>query len=423
MTLGEKIRIARIEKRLTQEQLAGTDLTKSYISEVERGRRTPRRITLKVLARRLNRPLSYFLDGVPEDGEAEVHLQLGMARLHTDSVRDALTSLERALEFSIQQADEALQARIELALAMVDQKLGCPQRAQRRLERCLRVLIRNADAPSMAATQCCLGLIKLDYGDPGAALWAFQAGLQFTEHLSCDPVLRSRLHFGIGLAHRRLGNLNDAREAFGLALEAADSTRDHHRVASWHLELAEGAVGDGRFEQALEHAWKGSAVCEALLHKRHLAEIHEHLGELDSAEGQWEAAEHHFRWGVVLHGAADDLPAAAETLSRVAEVLVERASPDAARAMCEAAVDLLKGEAGRDERAHVLRVMGTIYRIAGRREEARAAFQESLDLFGRFNLRDQRLVHQGLALLALEAGDIEEARRHLEMLQKVDERN
>ena len=53
MTLGQKIRIARLEQRLTQEQLAGSDLTKSYISEVERGRRIPRLLTLKVLARRL----------------------------------------------------------------------------------------------------------------------------------------------------------------------------------------------------------------------------------------------------------------------------------------------------------------------------------------------------------------------------------
>ena len=39
-------------------------LTKSYVSELERGTRTPRVTTLRVLARRLNRPLSYFLDGV-----------------------------------------------------------------------------------------------------------------------------------------------------------------------------------------------------------------------------------------------------------------------------------------------------------------------------------------------------------------------
>jgi transcriptional regulator with XRE-family HTH domain len=40
--------------------LCAYDLTKSYISEVERGRRTPRLMTLKVLARRLRKPLAWL---------------------------------------------------------------------------------------------------------------------------------------------------------------------------------------------------------------------------------------------------------------------------------------------------------------------------------------------------------------------------
>src|SRR2546422_43164 len=142
MTLGEKIRIARLEQRLTQEQLAGSDLTKSYISEVERGRRIPRLITLKVLARRLDRPLSHFLDGVPEDLEAEAYLRLGLARLQTDAAEAAIAPLEKALDLTVQQGEEVRQARIELALAMVDQTVGRLPRAQRRLDRCFRVLIR-----------------------------------------------------------------------------------------------------------------------------------------------------------------------------------------------------------------------------------------------------------------------------------------
>ncbi len=43
--------------------------------------RQPRRTTLKALARRLHKRLSYFLEGAAEDCEAEVYLQLGLARL------------------------------------------------------------------------------------------------------------------------------------------------------------------------------------------------------------------------------------------------------------------------------------------------------------------------------------------------------
>ena len=186
--------------------------------------------------------------------------------------------------------------------------MGGLQRAQRRLDRCLRVLIRSGDGAALAAVHCCLGFVKLGAGDPGSALWAFEAGLQFSEYLGQDPLLHTRLHLGIGIAHRKLGDTQAAREALAQALEIAHPFRDQHHKASWHLEIADAMVGAGRFEQAFEHLGKAVAVHETLAHKRKLAEIHEHLGELDGEQGNWEAAEGHYRWSAVLHGAAVNLP-------------------------------------------------------------------------------------------------------------------
>lgn len=104
-TLGEKIRAARLEQRLTQEELAGRDFAKSYISELERGTRAPRLPTLKIIARRLNRPLSYFLDGVQEDSEPEAYLAIGLAHFNAGAVHEAHEALERALDLAIQQGE------------------------------------------------------------------------------------------------------------------------------------------------------------------------------------------------------------------------------------------------------------------------------------------------------------------------------
>jgi len=91
--------------------------------------------------------------------------------------------------------------------------------------------------------------------------------------------------------------------------------------------------------------------------------------------------------------------------------------PDAARAMCELALDLLVGETDRVERAYALRVLGSTYRMLGRREEARAALEQSLDLCTRFHrVRDARLARQGLALLAIEDKDLAAARQHLQLM-------
>jgi hypothetical protein len=57
-------------------------------------------------------------------------------------------------------------------------------------------------------------------------------------------------------------------------------------------------------------------------------------------------------------------------------------------------------------------------RVAGRREDAKAVLAQSLVLLGEgTRTQDVRLVRQELVVLALEAGDIEEARRHVKVLQ------
>ena len=418
VTIGEKIRAARLAERLTQEQLAGDDLSKSYISEVERGRRNPRRVTLKVLAQRLRKPLSYFLEGAAEDREAEAYLGLGLAQLLGGSDEWAVASLNKALDLALQGRSEALPAKVELALARADQRHGYFQRAQRRLDRCLPILARTGDADAAAAGHYCLGRIRLESGDPASSIWAFQAGLQHSDYLAQAPLLRSQLYLGIGTAHQKLGNVREAREAFGRALEAVYQFKDYHRLVSWHLERADAALGEGRLEEASEHTSRAAAIGEARVSKQTLAEVHERLGRLEGEAGNWEPAASHFRWSVALYGAAANVPAVAQALSGLAEALLQQAAPDAARATCEGALALLDGEADQQERAHILRVLGTMHRIAGRSDQARAALLESLDLSSRFGQKAAvHLARQELAVLALERGDIDEARIHLQTLQ------
>jgi len=64
-SLGEKIRARRKELGLTQSQLGGTELTKGFISLVEKGRAKPSLETLLLLAQRLQAPVGYFLEESP----------------------------------------------------------------------------------------------------------------------------------------------------------------------------------------------------------------------------------------------------------------------------------------------------------------------------------------------------------------------
>ena len=77
-TLGEKIKSLRKEKKLTQTELAGSELTKSMLSQIENGKATPSMKTLQYIAEKLGCETSFLLE---EDDDEIVELIQKMERL------------------------------------------------------------------------------------------------------------------------------------------------------------------------------------------------------------------------------------------------------------------------------------------------------------------------------------------------------
>lgn len=109
-TLGKRIRRARLEKGLSGTALAKLiDKSQPYVSDLERGQRTPSLETLRDLAVTLGQPLSYFFaeDDAPTDvdkGPVPTTAVLGtrhsLAELITDQLLQArlLQNGEQSLE-------------------------------------------------------------------------------------------------------------------------------------------------------------------------------------------------------------------------------------------------------------------------------------------------------------------------------------
>ena len=62
MELGEKLRLARTEAALSQRQLCEGIITRNMLSQIEHGTANPSMETLKQLAARLGKPVSFFLE-------------------------------------------------------------------------------------------------------------------------------------------------------------------------------------------------------------------------------------------------------------------------------------------------------------------------------------------------------------------------
>lgn len=86
MELGEKLKKARLEAGLSQRQLCGEEITRNMLSQIENGAAKPSMKTLRYLAERLGKTVSYFVEA---DGE-----------IHSAMLESAamLRRAERALE-------------------------------------------------------------------------------------------------------------------------------------------------------------------------------------------------------------------------------------------------------------------------------------------------------------------------------------
>ena len=85
--LGRRIRQARHALGLSLAAVAGDDFSRAFLNQVELGRAQPSTQNLRIIARRLQRPIEYFLED-PGDSTAALELALAEAEIGRASCRE-----------------------------------------------------------------------------------------------------------------------------------------------------------------------------------------------------------------------------------------------------------------------------------------------------------------------------------------------
>ncbi|MBX6383082.1 MAG: helix-turn-helix transcriptional regulator [Microbispora sp.] len=80
-TIGDRVRGLRLSRRMSQAQLAGPDLSDSYVSLIESGKRTPTPVVARLLAERLGCTTEYLLHGIEPRQRIDTELGLRHAEL------------------------------------------------------------------------------------------------------------------------------------------------------------------------------------------------------------------------------------------------------------------------------------------------------------------------------------------------------
>jgi transcriptional regulator with XRE-family HTH domain len=138
-TIGDRVRGLRLNRRMSQAQLAGPDLSDSYVSLIESGKRTPTPVVARLLAERLGCTTEFLLHGIEPRQRIDTELGLRHAELELQH-GDPAAAAERYTEI-VKAADEenamlTAQARFGRARALEAQgRLGQAVEAFERLRR------------------------------------------------------------------------------------------------------------------------------------------------------------------------------------------------------------------------------------------------------------------------------------------------
>ena len=254
MAFGEALRALRLARNLTQAQVAGDELSISYISLLESNRRQPSDETVRILARTLG-CLPEELYGKPVAAAQPAALALRYADLSLESgeTETARAGYQQILQDGVE--DPMLRLRTTLGLAQALQREGRLREAVEMYESCVRSgLVDPAHSVSLAATQgWCRCLFEL-----GELYRAIEVGSRSLEELGQlgaeDSEQSVQLLATVAIAWYELGELRQAENLLSEGLERASRVKSPRARGAiiWNASIV--ASERGRYLEALELA-------------------------------------------------------------------------------------------------------------------------------------------------------------------------
>lgn len=378
VALGQRVREARKELGMSQATLAGDELTKGFISQLESGQVRPSIRSLQIIATRLGKPLDYFLGDEP----LAAGKRLAFHRLAADAaveradwlaarehVNAALAGFpdapDRAQLLQVLARTEIAEGRFEQAFDLVDQALA--------LEPAPLTVAQLLYERGRAYSEC---------GTLVAATEAFESCRDVIERNEIiDPRLRARLMIALGTMYRRLDRTTKAIVSYQSALstasrssELAMAARGYMGIAATHYDSGELDAAIANYRRALELFQRVSDIDFELNALQSIATVQLESGDLAHAEASARRA-----LGRAIEVGNDHWAAVAEVI--LSRIELRQGRGDEALRLAMHADGVLAATNDRVQRADALGAVAAAHEERGDHAAADEAYHRSIDLY------------------------------------------
>lgn len=470
--LGQRIRQLRTRRELTQQDLAGGDYSKSYISAIEQGKTRPSLEALQRIASRLDVPAGLLLDSeapgfVPDDTEApnrrvrrrkglkgaaalagpsgiswiDYKLMQAQLLIHTGSPEEALRLLRPMIP--AEEGNEGkggtqqVPTRLYLYAALAAVRSGDTGDAITYAQKGVQLYKQVGEREGLEQVRNVLGTAFYQAGQPLTALEHHRACREAVRTNAVrDPGFRLQVYSNIAADFIALYDNESALEAYKEALELLQDVYSLERSADVLRQASMLYEDQGSHSLAAEYAYKALSLYNAVGNMHIAARIENQygdmliqMGDLDSAEGY---VTHSLQQMESIQGTNDS----AQALINLARLQMKRGNLDQAaehihkavetsRATAEIAKSVgTQGASSRDidaQRvlARSLALSGEIAAQRGNTKEVDSAFGEAVQIIessgGNEVLSD---IYQRYAQVLAGRGQHEQASKYFERAYK-----
>ncbi|WP_035847920.1 helix-turn-helix domain-containing protein [Kitasatospora azatica] len=270
--IGQRLRELRQKRGLNQQDLASADISVSYVSLIETGKRAPSETVLKALAERVGCTVDYLKTGRDDARVKELELKVafGDMALRNGSNGEALQSFSEALA-NAPLLGEAMIHRAKLGQALAFEKLG-------RLEAAIQLFTTLYEDPATVPgsaewAQLAVALCRA-YRDAGDQMMSVEVGeramkrldrlgLDFTDdHIQLGSTLISCYY------HR--GDLTQAQLLVNRLTQLAEQAGSRVARGSVYWNAAQVANSRGQLAEALALTERALVLMAETDNARHL---------------------------------------------------------------------------------------------------------------------------------------------------------
>lgn len=377
-TIGERLKRLRLEKGLSQRELAAPGVSYAYISRIEAGSRQPSVKALRRLAVKLGVSADFLETGSDMDPRQARELRLAELELaiRLGEAEGTEAALQAELDDAVAAGDRPSAIRARVALGTLAQNAREYTRAVQLLEEALEG--ESFDPVERIDLYATLGKAYTEAGRAKDAVNLFERCI---EGCAGDGEATAEARYATLLSYvlSDIGDLARAEDVVQHALERIGDSTDPYMRVRVYWSVARLAHAEGRESVALSNVRKAIALLQATEDTLNLARAHILAAYITLSRDESDAAARHLDEADLLLGANESPQERFEITTQRARVAALRGDGPESVELARRAVELAGTEAPVD-RGLALAALGDALGLVGETSGAHEAYAEAVDL-------------------------------------------